>query len=201
MCCAQFTQARGVGRRRRRCRDDHIRRGDGRFVVSRAPRGGNGVGERLGIKRAQPLVTICVDDEVLAKIRKPRVGPAAVVGPRVAALDLERRVARPGEVLERRRQGRREHDVAAREHVEGVGGQLTALHEHGHAHEPSRLLRQKAPAAQLDDDLCGNQNFTARSIVASSSTPSTRRLLDGVAMPVHHRSTTPARPRHRREMT
>ena len=28
-----------------------------------------------------------------------------------------------------------------------------------------------------------------------------RRLLDGVAMPVAHRSTEPARPRHRREMT
>jgi hypothetical protein len=49
--------------------------------------------------------------------------------------------------------------------------------------------------------LCGNQNFTAR----SSSTPSTRRLLDGVAMPVPRRSTRrstePGRPRHRREMT
>merc|ERR1712091_190119 len=33
--------------------------------------------------------------------------------------------------------------------------------------------------------------------VASTSTPSTRRLLDGVAMPVPHRSTEPARPRHR----
>ena len=33
------------------------------------------------------------------------------------------------------------------------------------------------------------------------STPSTRRLLDGVAMSVPHRSTEPARPRHRREMT
>ena len=36
---------------------------------------------------------------------------------------------------------------------------------------------------------------------ASSSTPSTRRLLDGVAMPVPRRSTQPARTRHRREMT
>ena len=34
-----------------------------------------------------------------------------------------------------------------------------------------------------------------------ASTPSTRRLLDGVAMSVHHRLTEPARPRHRREMT
>ena len=33
------------------------------------------------------------------------------------------------------------------------------------------------------------------------STPSTRRLLDGVVMPVPHRSTEPGRPRHRREMT
>ena len=31
--------------------------------------------------------------------------------------------------------------------------------------------------------------------------PSTRRLLDGVAMPVPHCSTEPGRPRHRREMT
>ena len=37
-------------------------------------------------------------------------------------------------------------------------------------------------------------------IIASSSTPSTRRLLDGLAMPVPHRSTEPARPRRRREM-
>ena len=36
---------------------------------------------------------------------------------------------------------------------------------------------------------------------ASSSTPSTRRLLDSVAVPSRHRSTEPARPRHRREMT
>ena len=37
--------------------------------------------------------------------------------------------------------------------------------------------------------------------VASTSTPSTRRLLAGVAMPVPHRSTEPARQRHRYEMT
>ena len=37
--------------------------------------------------------------------------------------------------------------------------------------------------------------------VASTCTPSTRRLLDGVAMSVPHRSTEPARPRRRREMT
>ena len=36
---------------------------------------------------------------------------------------------------------------------------------------------------------------------ASSSTPSTQRLLDGVAMPVPRRSTEPGRPRHRRERT
>jgi len=33
------------------------------------------------------------------------------------------------------------------------------------------------------------------------STPSTRRLIDGVVLPVPHRSTEPGRPRHRREMT
>ncbi len=37
--------------------------------------------------------------------------------------------------------------------------------------------------------------------VASTSTPSARRLLDGVAIMVPHRSTGPARPRHCREMT
>ena len=72
--------------------------------------------------------------------------------------------------------------------------------------------------------LCGNQSFMARSSSTpstrrlldgvampvprrsteperSSSTPSTRRLLDSVAVPVPHRSTEPARQRHRREMT
>ena len=38
-------------------------------------------------------------------------------------------------------------------------------------------------------------------VIASSSTPSTRRLLDGVTVPVPHRSTGPRRPRHRREMS
>ena len=37
-------------------------------------------------------------------------------------------------------------------------------------------------------------------IVASTSTQSTRYLLDGVAVSVPHRSTEPGRPRHRREM-
>ena len=37
--------------------------------------------------------------------------------------------------------------------------------------------------------------------VLSSSTPSTRRLLDGVAMSFHRRSTEPGRPRHRQEIT
>ena len=54
------------------------------------------------------------------------------------------------------------------------------------------------PATALRQRLCGNQNFT---LCASSSTPSTRRLLDGVAMPVPRRSTKPGRPRRRREMT
>ena len=49
---------------------------------------------------------------------------------------------------------------------------------------------------QIGQQLCANQ-IPAR----SSSTPSTRRLLDGVAMAVPHRSTEPARPCHRREMT
>ena len=48
---------------------------------------------------------------------------------------------------------------------------------------------------------CVKSNLRRVRIAASSSTPSTRRLLDGVAVPVRHRSTEPARPRHRREMT
>ena len=51
--------------------------------------------------------------------------------------------------------------------------------------------------------LCGNQNSrrVRADFFASTSTSSTRRLLDSVAVPVPHRSTEPARPRHRREMT
>ena len=50
--------------------------------------------------------------------------------------------------------------------------------------------------------LCGNQNFTARARrVILHAIDSTRRLLDGVVVLVPHRSTEPARPRHRREMT
>ena len=50
--------------------------------------------------------------------------------------------------------------------------------------------------------LCGNQIYGAFVLIfASSSTPSTRRLLDGVAVPVPQRSTEPGRPRRRREMT
>ena len=63
--------------------------------------------------------------------------------------------------------------------------------------------RRRAGGRQPSRSLCGNQDFTARSPASStsSSTPSTRRLLDGVAMPVPRRSTKPGRPRHRREMT
>ena len=49
-------------------------------------------------------------------------------------------------------------------------------------------LRVHDLEVRLGEGLCGNHNFTARS---------TRRLLDGVAMPVPHRSTDA----HRREMT
>ena len=47
---------------------------------------------------------------------------------------------------------------------------------------------------------CVEIKFTARTF-ASTSTPSTRRLLDGVAVSIPRRSTEPGRPRHRREMT
>ena len=77
---------------------------------------------------------------------------------------------------------------------------------HGLRHQKKGGEATRARAGATDDALtpeafetlilCGNQNFKAR-----SSTPSTRRLLDGVAMPVPHRSTGPARPRHHREMS
>ena len=58
----------------------------------------------------------------------------------------------------------------------------------------------RGAAPEYDDVLrCVKIKFTAPS--SSTSTPSTRRLLDGVAMSVPHRSTEPARPRRRREMT
>ena len=55
-------------------------------------------------------------------------------------------------------------------------------------HGPSPLVRA-----------CVEITFTARSswIATSTSTPSTRHLLDGVAVWVSHRSTEPARPRTR----
>ena len=40
-----------------------------------------------------------------------------------------------------------------------------------------------------------------KSKLSSRPTPSTRCLLDSVAVPVPHRATGPARPRRRREMT
>ena len=50
---------------------------------------------------------------------------------------------------------------------------------------------------------CINQILAARlrNRWIMASTPSTRHLLDGVEVPVPHRSTEPARPRFRREMT
>ena len=74
------------------------------------------------------------------------------------------------------------HKLAASSYARGLECALTLLQKNDERHE-----------------LCGNQNCTTR-IIASTSTPWTRRLLDGVAMPVPHRSTEPARPRHRREM-
>ncbi len=63
---------------------------------------------------------------------------------------------------------------------------------------PVTQLYVSVDAPNKDDleevDSCVEIKFTA-------STPSTRHLLDGVAMSVPHRSTEPARPRHRREMT
>ena len=61
---------------------------------------------------------------------------------------------------------------------------------------PKLLGKRKLllPQYQHSVNTCAEIKFTA-------STPSTRRLLDGVAVPLPHRSMEPARPRHRREMT
>ena len=63
-----------------------------------------------------------------------------------------------------------------------------------------RLSRPYEVRSQMLVPTCVEMARSCR-IVASSSTPSTRRLLDGVVMPDPHRSTEPGRPRHRREMT
>ena len=89
-----------------------------------------------------------------------------------------------------RRLGRGAHIGAPRD---GGLGRLPDAHGSADARgvrRPAGALARRA----LGDDLCGNQNFTAR-----SRRP--QRLLDGVAMPVPRRSTEPARPRHHREMT
>ena len=59
-----------------------------------------------------------------------------------------------------------------------------------------------APLANLGCvvDICVEIKISRR-VRASTSTPSTQRLLDGVAMPVPRHSTEPERPRHCREMT
>ena len=65
--------------------------------------------------------------------------------------------------------------------------------------QPARL---KKALEVLDEDGSGEIDIdecAARRL--SLFIRSTRRLLDGVAMPVPHRSTEPGRPRHRREMT
>ena len=73
----------------------------------------------------------------------------------------------------------------------GVGWGARNFHD-GNGNGPAK---QAGEQTDYGDYLCGNQNFTAR-----SSTPSTRRLLDSVVVLVPHRSTEPARPRHRREV-
>ena len=84
-----------------------------------------------------------------------------------------------------------------------LGGDRTELRRRLELEAPGGFERFEEYRATAREYLCGNQNFTARTcwIAASSSTPSTRCLLDGVAMPVLLRSTEPGRRRHRREMT
>ena len=75
---------------------------------------------------------------------------------------------------------------------------------HGRQSQPPHVFRQRRGHAQAvrpgRPGQCINQIVAAPScsIVTSTSTPSTRRLLDSVAVPDPHRSTEPARPRRRR---
>ena len=82
-----------------------------------------------------------------------------------------------------------------------LGGDRSELRRRLALEAPGGYERFEEYRATAREYLCGNQNFTARTcwIAASSSTPSTRCLLDGVAMPVPRRSTEPGRPRHRRK--
>ena len=60
-----------------------------------------------------------------------------------------------------------------------------------------KKLEQRAAARSRDKKVAACVEIK----ILRRVTPSTRRLLDGVAMPVPHCSTEPGRPRHRREMT
>ena len=102
------------------------------------------------------------------------------------------------------------NDVARRLEAQGAPTDAQLLNGRWNLAYCSTYLFRSSPfwmagraACQDGEDLCWKSKFTARSccIIASSSTPSTRRLLDGVAMPVPRRSTEPGRPRHRRETT
>ena len=71
---------------------------------------------------------------------------------------------------------------------------------HGSYDERSRTMTLEATGGERVEIKILPRRVRA-GIIASSSAPSTRRLLDGVTMPVPYRSTEPARQRHRREMT
>ena len=62
-----------------------------------------------------------------------------------------------------------------------------------------RRVREERERAVRDRDV--RRPVWKSTFYGAFSTPSTRRLLDGVALPVHHHSMEPARPRPRREMT
>ena len=68
--------------------------------------------------------------------------------------------------------------------------------EHAEDDQRRRVGGDVEVGRQLADDLCINQILGARLHIRwiMASTPSTRHLLDGVEVPVPHRSTEPARP-------
>jgi hypothetical protein len=85
----------------------------------------------------------------------------------------------------------------------GVALQFGGHHQtHGSDHAAGLAFALAGAASAGGVYVCVGIKILRRvRIVASTSTPSTRCLLDGVALPVPHRSTEPARLRHRREMT
>ena len=101
----------------------------------------------------------------------------------------------------------RDHDRREDRSLEQISRLAVLLgHVLDEQHERRDEQEQYLQLAQLREAVvaCVEIKFLAarlRNRWIMASTPSTRHLLDGVEVPVPHRSTEPARPRFRRETT